>query len=232
MFQALLNALSDWMLIFALHLSGNSFPKALSAAEERQLFERLKHGDRSAREKLIHHNLRLVAHVVKKYYAGIVDQDDLISIGTIGLIKAVNTYRAEKKVRFSTYASRCIENEVLMVFRSAKKEQGGISLNDSLEAGDDGSPLTVGDTLFQECRFHEELESKETAAEIRRQVAELPARERKIIELRYGLTGRSPMTQNETAALLGISRSYVSRIETHALQQLRDALRTKVIDRI
>lgn len=169
---------------------------------------------------------------MKKYYAGIVDQDDLISIGTIGLIKAVNTYRAEKKVRFSTYASRCIENEVLMVFRSAKKEQGGISLNDSLEAGDDGSPLTVGDTLFQECRFHEELESKETAAEIRRQVAELPARERKIIELRYGLTGRSPMTQNETAALLGISRSYVSRIETHALQQLRDALRTKVIDRI
>ena len=173
-----------------------------------------------AREKLIRHNLRLVAHIVKKYYALPGDQEDLVSIGTIGLMKAVDTFDATRKARFSTYASRCIENEIRMQFRRERKSGSTVSLQETLEA-DGESALTLADVLQDSFCMEECCEKKADLLRVRQLLETLPARERQILLLRYGLAGQPPLTQLETAQLLQISRSYVSRLETHALEQLR-----------
>lgn len=225
--------LMAWMLLmlngtfFTLRLSegGGSFPKPLKADEERRYLAQYADGDMEARNKLIEHNLRLVAHIVKKYYTQTGSQDDLISIGTIGLIKGVTTFKPDKNVRLATYASRCIENEILMHFRAQRKLQGEVSLSDSLEGdGDDGS-LSLMDVLSVDDDILEELDNRDAQEQVRRCVAQcLSKRERTIIVQRYGLDGYAPRTQREIAAESGISRSYVSRIEKKALEKLRVAL--------
>ena len=218
-------------LFLSLHLTGSagSFPKPLSAARERECLERCAAGDLEARNILVEHNLRLVAHIIKKYYTQSTDQEDLISIGTIGLIKAVNTFRPDKGIKLATYAARCIENEILMYFRGQKKLQGEVSLNEALDTGPEGDALYLGDVVGEEDTMLEELQDKENRKLIRRLVAEvLTEREADIIRRRYGLDGRLPQTQKQVAALYGISRSYVSRIEKKALGKLEEALRGRV----
>ena len=205
---------------------GDSFPKPLEAEEERECLSRwAEHGDVEARNKLVEHNLRLVAHIMKKYYTQTDNIDDLISIGTIGLIKGINTYRADKGVRLATYASRCIENEILMYFRAQKKTAGDVSLSDALDVDSDGNGLSVMDVVACEDDMADVIGSEEICRSLRECVQhELTEREGMIITLRYGLGGAKPMTQRETAKLCGISRSYVSRIEKRALEKLRAAL--------
>lgn len=214
--------------LFSLRLSGggtSSFPRPLTADEERSCLRQAAEGDLAARNKLIEHNLRLVAHIVKKYYTPNGDQDDLISIGTIGLIKGINTFKADKKVRLATYASRCIENEILMYFRSQRKNQGEVSLSDALDGDGDGNALSLMDTLYVDDDMLEELDVKESCHKVRQCVAKaLDERELNIVSLRYGLNGCQPHTQREVAAKCGISRSYVSRIEKKALKKLEDAM--------
>jgi len=214
-------------LLLSLHLAGNpgSFPKPLSAEEERDCLERLANGDMDARNTLVEHNLRLVAHIVKKYYAQESEQDDLISIGTIGLIKGISSFKPEKNTRLATYAARCIENEILMYFRSRKKTQNEVSLSDSLDTDDDGNSLNLMDVVGVDDTMYADLQDRDDCIRVRALVGEvLTPREREIITLRYGLTGQMPRTQRELAAKLGISRSYVSRIEKRALEKLEDAL--------
>ena len=204
---------------------GDSFPKPLSRAEEQEYLARWARGDVEARNLLVEHNLRLVAHIMKKYYAQTDDADDLISIGTIGLIKGVNTYKPDKGVRLATYASRCIENEILMHFRSRKKSAGDVSLSDALDVDGDGNGLSIMDVVAQEDDMAERIGNAELCQELLRIIeTALTKREAKIIRLRYGLDGAAPMTQKETAQLCGISRSYVSRIEKKALEKLRLSL--------
>ena len=204
---------------------GDSFPKPLSRAEEQEYLARWAQGDVEARNLLVEHNLRLVAHIMKKYYAQTDDVDDLISIGTIGLIKGVNTYKPDKGVRLATYASRCIENEILMHFRSRKKSAGDVSLSDALDVDGDGNGLSIMDVVAQEDDMAERIGNAELCQELIRSIeTSLTRREAKIIRLRYGLDGAAPMTQKETAQLCGISRSYVSRIEKKALEKLRMSL--------
>lgn len=203
-------------LFFTLRLTGGvngSFPRPLKAEEERMYLDRMVQGDLEARNKLIEHNLRLVAHIIKKYYTPNGDQDDLISIGTIGLIKGISTFKPDKNVRLATYASRCIENEILMYFRAQRKLQGEVSLSDTLDGGDgDGSALSLMDTICIDDNMLEELDTRDACAKVRRCVAQcLDEREAMIITLRYGLNARPPLTQREIAAKCGISRSYVSR---------------------
>ena len=203
-----------------------SFPRPLPAREEAEYVERCCAGDLEARNILIEHNLRLVAHIVKKYYSAECDQDDLISIGTIGLIKGISTYRPDKGVRLATYASRCIENEILMHFRSLKKTAGNVSLSESIESdGGEGGSLSLLDTLCDESDMAEDFGRRELCASLRGVMdAVLTEREKMILSLRYGLGGEAPRTQRETAALCGISRSYISRIEKRALQKLKKEL--------
>ena len=210
----------------SLRLGGNSgsFPRPLSAEEESRFLTLAAAGDEEARAVLIERNLRLVAHIVKKYYSAD-DADDLISIGTIGLIKGINTYRADKNVRLATYASRCIENEILMYFRSQRKSAGDLSLSDALDVDGEGNGLFVMDVLAQEDDMEERIGSRELCRSLRALIdSSLDSREAQIIRLRYGLDGREPMTQWETARECGISRSYVSRLEKRALEKLRRAL--------
>mgnify|MGYP000083152268 FL=1 len=221
MLLTLLQFFATKFLVLALHLEAGSFPKPLSAREEIETFAALRAGDRSAREKIIRHNLRLVAHVAKKYYAQPGDQEDLISIGTIGLMKAVDTFDTTRKARFATYASRCIENELRMHFRRERRNGVVVSLQETLEAGKEESALTLSDVLQDGFCMEDACERQDEARRLRRLIEGLPARERKLILLRYGLAGQPPLTQLETAQLLQISRSYVSRLETHALEQLR-----------
>ena len=221
MLLTLLQFFATKFLVLALHLEAGSFPKPLSAREEIEAFAALRAGDRSAREKIIRHNLRLVAHVAKKYYAQPSDQEDLISIGTIGLMKAVDTFDTTRKARFATYASRCIENELRMHFRRERRNGVVVSLQETLEAGKEDSALTLSDVLQDSFCMEDACERQDEARRLRRLIEGLPARERKLILLRYGLAGQPPLTQLETAQLLQISRSYVSRLETHALEQLR-----------
>ena len=191
---------------------GDSFPKPLSREREKKYLELWAQGDIEARNTLVEHNLRLVAHIIKKYYTQTDEADDLISIGTIGLIKGINTYRADKGVRLATYASRCIENEILMHFRSQRKTAGDVSLSDTLDTEGEGSGLYVMDVLAQDEDMEEELSSREMCRELRTYVSQrLEPREATIIDLRYGLSGGPAKTQRETAELCGISRSYVSR---------------------
>ena len=226
--------LSPWIyltmngLFFTLRLSGGSgsFPRPLKAAEEREYLERAAQGDLEARNLLVEHNLRLVAHIVKKYYAQTGDQDDLISIGTIGLIKGISTFKSDKNVRLATYASRCIENEILMHFRAQKKLAGEVSLADSLDGDDDGSSLSLMDVIAVDDNMLEELDTRDACRKVRHCVDTcLTDRERSIITLRYGLDDRPPRTQREIASRCGISRSYVSRIEKRALEKLEQAMR-------
>ena len=214
-------------LFFSLSLSGTgSFPKPLKAEEERECLERMAQGDLQARNKLIEHNLRLVAHIVKKYFSQTGDQDDLISIGTIGLIKGVTTFRPDKNVRLATYASRCIENEILMHFRAQRKLQNEVSLSDTLEAAGEEGNLSLMDTIAVDDDMLEKLDIRQACEKVRRCVAEcLDERERMIIVMRYGLDGQKPRTQRETAEKCGISRSYISRIEKRALMRLKEEMK-------
>ena len=222
MLLTLLHFFATKFLVLALHLEAGSFPKPLSAREEVETFAALRAGDPTARETLIRHNLRLVVHVAKKYYAQPSDQEDLISIGTIGLMKAVDTFDSTRKARFSTYASRCIENELRMHFRRERKSGTTVSLQETLEAGKDDTALTLSDVLQDGFCMEDSCEQQDEAQRLRQLIEGLPARERKLILLRYGLAGQPPLTQLETAKLLQISRSYVSRLETHALELLRE----------
>ena len=201
-------------LFFTLRLSGGggSFPRPLKPAEEKLYLERCAQGDLEARNVLVERNMRLVAHIIKKYYTPSVDQDDLISIGTIGLIKGISSYKPEKNVRLATYVARCIENEVLMFFRSQKKLQGEVSLSETLETDKDGNNLFLMDVVGVEDTMLEDLDTRESHIRVRQLVDEcLTEREADIIRRRYGLGGRTPRTQRELAAEYGISRSYVSR---------------------
>ena len=215
------------LLLGATHLllgigTPQNFPSPLSEHEEQACFAALRRGDASAREKLIVHNLRLVSHVVRKYYGTAQNQEDLVSIGTIGLVKAVDSFKEENGARFATYAARCIQNEILMYFRSQKKHASEVSINETIDVDHDGNPLTYMDIISTEDHVAEELDVRLQSERVRRLVATvLDARERQIISLRYGLSGEEPRTQRQVAALLGISRSYVSRIEKTALETLR-----------
>ena len=203
---------------------GDSFPKPLGRAEEKEYLDRWLGGDLEARNILVEHNLRLVAHIVKKYYQND-DADDLISIGSIGLIKGINTYRPDKGVRLATYASRCIENEILMAFRARRKTAGDVSLNDALDADEDGGGLRIMDVIASEDDLADQIGSKELCRRLRTELDRcLDTREARIIRLRYGLDGAEPMTQLETAQACRISRSYVSRLEKRALEKLRAAM--------
>lgn len=215
------------IIFFALHVTAaSSFPKPLSQEEERNLFEEMKKGSKSARNKLIEHNLRLVAHIIKKYYSNSAEQDDLISIGTIGLIKAVSTFDYEKGTRFATYGARCIENEILMYFRNKKKYAQDVSLSEPIDCDKDGNALSIMDTMADERSVTEDIEEKLRAENLYKVIDyELLPREREIIYLRYGLKGRKAYTQREVAQKLGISRSYVSRIEKKALEVLKNKIK-------
>ena len=224
MLWGLLEYLSS-ILFFFLHItSAGSFPKALTAAEEKKYLEQMAAGDHHARQKLIEHNLRLVAHIAKKYYADENDRDDLVSIGTVGLIKAVDSFDPTKGIRLSSYASRCIENEILMFFRSAKKTAQDVSLNDPNDTDKDGNTLTLLDTIATDDHILEDIDLRMKVRQLYDAVkTRLSPREREIVLLRYGLTGQRPLVQREVAKKLNISRSYVSRLEKKALQKLRKA---------
>ena len=205
--------------------NAGSFPRPLKAEEEREYLARFAQGDIEARNKLVEHNLRLVSHILKKYYVQSGDQDDLISIGTIGLIKGISTFKADKKVRLATYASRCIENEILMYFRSQRKYQEEVSLSDSLDADPEGNALSLMDVISVDDDMLENLDARDSCQKVRRCVETcLTDREAKVITLRYGLDGEAPRTQREIASACGISRSYVSRLEKKALGKLREEM--------
>lgn len=225
MFSELISVVLSHLLYFALHVEGNGvFPKPLSAAKEREYFQLMARGDLDAKNKLIEHNLRLVAHIVKKYYSITNDQDDLISIGTIGLIKAVNTFSYDKKVRFATYGARCIENEILMHFRNLKKSASDVSINEPIESDKNGNALTLMDVVADDSNMVDDIDLKLKSEKLYQFVkTKLNARESQIIQMRYGLYGTRPLTQREIAKKLDISRSYVSRIEKKALEILKDA---------
>ena len=213
-------------LLFSLRLSGGgSFPKPLSAAEERMWLDRYAQGDPEARNVLIERNLRLVSHIIKKYYVQSADQEDLISIGTIGLIKGISSFDPSKGAKLATYAARCIENEILMCFRGQKKLQGEVSLSDSIDMDKEGNALQLMDVVGVDDTMLEDLHDRDSAERVRQLVGEcLTPRESEIIRLRYGLGGTIPLTQREVAAAFNISRSYVSRIEKRALEKLRAQL--------
>ena len=211
---------------FALHVTGaGAFPPPLSAKKEAELLEKSRQGDMDARNKLIEHNLRLVAHIVKKYYASSAEQDDLISIGTIGLIKAVSTFKPDKKIRLATYAARCIENEILMFFRNIRKSSSDIPFSEPIDTDKDGNALTLIDTIADKQDIAEEIDLKIRLEQLEKIMpSALDKREKEIITMRYGLGGTKELTQNEIAKKLNISRSYVSRIEKAALLKLRSKL--------
>ena len=220
---------ASWLLLgslfYALQLSTGSFPKPLTEAEEQYYLALSAAGDLEARNILIERNLRLVAHIMKKYYSQTADQEDLISIGTIGLIKGITTFDASKGAKLATYAARCVENEILMHFRSQKKSSQDVSLSDSIEGGSDGSPLERMDVISDDCDLLEMVTSRESVVQLRKAVAScLTDQERLVITLRYGLDGNVPKRQREVAEVTGISRSYVSRIEKRALEKLKAAL--------
>ena len=224
MLDSALLLMMNGLLLMLRIAPGESFPKPLSREEERRYLERWMGGDLEARNKLVEHNLRLVAHIVKKYYQND-DADDLISIGSIGLIKGINTYKPDKGVRLATYASRCIENEILMYFRSRKKTAGDVSLSEALDADGEGNGLQLMDVVAAEEDLADKIGSREQCESLRAVLDRcLDQREARIIRLRYGLGGRKPLTQLETAERCGISRSYVSRLEKRALEKLRLAL--------
>lgn len=226
MFSAIFSALAANLLYFILHTDNtSSFPKPLSAKDEREELEKLKNGDKEARATLIKHNLRLVSHIVKKYYSKTNDTDDLVSIGTIGLIKAIDSFNADKGTRLATYASRCIENEILMHFRTLKKGANDVHLGDAIEIDKDGNPLTIQDVISDNRDMEADLETKLKWEKVRKMIEEMEdERKKEIIILRYGLENKKPLTQREVAQRLNISRSYVSRIEKTVLNEFKKNL--------
>ena len=223
LFFSLLMKIASAIYYFALHVKGaGAFPPPLSAEREAELLEKSRNGDDGARNELIEHNLRLVAHIVKKYYNTGADQDDMISIGTIGLIKAVSTFNTDKGIHLATYASRCIENEILMFFRNQKKTAQDVFISDPIDTDKDGNTLTLIDVIADKSDIADEIDTKIKVEKLRVILPVcLTERERLIIEMRYGLCGREELTQREIAKKLNISRSYVSRIEKSALEKLR-----------
>ena len=220
---------STWLMLSALfcslQLQPSSFPKPLTADEERYYLELSAKGDLEARNILIERNLRLVSHIMKKYYAITSDQEDLISIGTIGLIKGITTFDVSKGARLATYAARCVENEMLMHFRTQKKSAQDVSLSDYIETGNDGSALSLMEVVSDDRDLLEQVSTRETVRKLREVIdRELTSQERTVVICRYGLDGNNPMRQHEVAVKCGISRSYASRIEKRALQKLRAAL--------
>ena len=209
-------------LFYSLQLQTGSFPKPLTKEEEQHYLALVAQGDLEARNVLIERNLRLVAHIMKKYYSQSADQEDLISIGTIGLIKGITTFDASKGARLATYAARCVENEILMHFRSMRKSAQDVSLSDYIETGTDGAALSLMDVVGEEEDLLEQVSSRETEKRLHRALQKgLTGQERQVVELRYGLGGRKTHRQREVAQITGISRSYVSRIEKRALEKLR-----------
>ena len=212
-------------LMYALQLSTGSFPKPLTAREEQHYLALSAQGDLEARNVLIERNLRLVAHIMKKYYAQTADQEDLISIGTIGLIKGITTCDASKGARLATYAARCVENDILMYCRAQTKSAQDVSLSDYIDTGTEGAALSLMDVVCQDEDMMENLAYKEDRRKVCLAVdTELTEQERQVILMRYGLAGHTPQRQRDVAKRLHISRSYVSRIEKRALGKLRDAL--------
>ena len=224
MYELIKSVFSNFLFFF-LHLkTPTSFPKPLSAQRERELLQKMKNeNNKKAREELIEHNLRLVSHIIKKYYSGYDEQDDLISIGTVGLIKAVDSFNADKGIRLATYAARCIENEILMYFRAKKKDSNVISVNEPIDTDSEGNPLTLIDVIYTDDTISDDIHLKNSIRRLYELIAEMTdEREKEIIIKRYGLYNSKELTQREIAKQMGISRSYVSRIEKKVLEQLRD----------
>lgn len=222
---SILSGLFGQITFFLLHVDHTAaFPQPLTKTEEEECLRRLAAGDEAARQKLISHNLRLVAHITKKFYSPDREQEELISIGTIGLIKAVSSFQIEKGARFATYASRCIENEILMHYRAKKKTAGEVFFDDPLEYDKDGNALTLLDIMPDGCNLEDQVEQSIQEKQLYHFLqTRLEPREWTVIVHRYGLFGHPAQTQREVASALKISRSYVSRIEKHALSVLRDA---------
>ena len=201
-----------------------SFPPPLSKDEEIAAFEKMRSGDKKAREIIIERNLRLVSHIIRKYYSAYQYPDELLSVGSLGLIKAVDSFKSEYGTRFATYGAKCVQNEILMYFRSQKKMQNEVSINDTIDVDKDGNPLTYLDVISVDENIADNVDLKiHTTRLIELVKTRLDKREKEIVTLRYGLEGYKPLTQREVASYLKISRSYVSRIEKRALEKLRDA---------
>lgn len=213
------------LLAFPLGLSAGSFPRPLTAKEERMYLERFAQGDLEARNVLIERNLRLVVHITKKYYAQTADQDDLVSIGTIGLIKGISTFDGSKGARLATYAARCVENEILMWFRAQRKTSQDVSLSEIIETGADGAALSLMEVVADETDLQADHIRRDQLSRLGQAVERcLTEQERQVIRLRYGLDGGTPLRQRQVAQVTGISRSYVSRIEKRALEKLKAAV--------
>ena len=224
MFQ-LIQLILQNLTFFALHLKNlTSFPKPLSAQRERELLQKMKqNGDLDARNELIEHNLRLVSHIIKKYYSNYDEQEDLISIGTIGLIKAIDSCDVDKGIRLATYAARCVENEILMHYRGRKKDSNLISVNEPIDTDSEGNPLTLIDIISTDDTICDDIDLKKKSRQLYNFIEAMDSdRDKQIIILRYGLYNQKEMTQNEIAKALGISRSYVSRIEKRVIEELRE----------
>lgn len=210
------------------YMTQNAFPQPLDEAEEARCLERLQQGDLDARDELIRHNLRLVAHIAKKFEGTSEEQDDLISIGTIGLIKGINTFKPDKKVKLATYAARCVENEILMHLRAQKKHKCEVSLNEPIGTDHDGNQISLRDVLGTEGDMvAETVEQSCEYQHLLQKLHCLTEREKLVLELRYGLNGDEPITQKEVGARLKVSRSYVSRIEKKALEKLMEAAKLR-----
>jgi len=212
------------LLVFVLHVTNaDSFPPPLSKKEEQEAIKKMAEGDNNAKDKLIKHNLRLVAHIIKKYYSTYSDQDDLISIGTIGLIKGINSFKPEKGTKLATYVSRCIENEILMYFRNLKKTSQEMSFNEPIDVDNEGNPLTLIDIIAVDDTIIDDIDYKNKLRKSIEIINNIKSkRDRKIIIMRYGLDGNTPKTQREVAKELNISRSYVSRIEKRIIETIRN----------
>ncbi len=214
------------MLCLLLHVTdAESFPKPLSKKAEQELILKAENGDEAARKKLIEHNLRLVAHISKKYYTATDEHDDLISIGTIGLIKGINSFKSEKGTKLATYCARCIENEILMYFRNNKKLSQEISFSEPIDTDSEGNPLTLMDIIYIDDTIVDDIDTKNKLKKLSEIINNIKSpREKEIIVKRYGLNGMEPLTQREIADSLNISRSYVSRIEKKILNEIKKAL--------
>ena len=225
MLYSLFNFIVNNLTFFTGAYSNNVFPDPLSKEEEEKYIEKMMKGDKEARAKLIEHNLRLVAHIVKKFESSTNDVDDLIGIGTVGLIKGIDSFSPDKNIKLATYASRCIENEILMSLRQSRKQQGDVSLDEPLGTDRDGNAVSFADLLGTSPDLvEEEVRRRITLSGVKRALPTLPPRERLVLSLRYGLKDGAVHPQHEIAKMLGISRSYVSRVEKHAVELLREAL--------
>ncbi len=225
MFGMLSALICNFFCLFLKVCDNETYPPPLSAEREKECFEKMKNGDMNARAELIEHNLRLVAHIVKRYYTAAKDRDDLISIGTVGLIKAVDSFNYSNGTRFATYASKCLQNEILMYFRASRKLKYEVSINEAIDSDTEGNPLSYIDVLSVPDTVAEDIDTKTQIQKMLRLIESgLDEREKQIIKLRYGLTGARPKTQRETAEIMGISRSYVSRIEKSVLERMKALL--------